>query len=224
MTLFTNLLTGFVLGLFTPLTAVSILPLYLIFLSFFSSKVKSSEKRTRLLHFGMMISFGVIISMLFLGAIFVSFLIYFPQSFIDGIAPWSFVVLLFISVLLLLNINATDLFPTFKIPHFKSQNLNGLIYGLFFGTLIIPSNPLLIFALLAKSVTITLFWESILLFLFFGIGISFLLLFLASISLPELRDLINFFVSHLKTINKVVGFTSFIIAIYYLVFVFRILT
>lgn len=72
MGVFANLVSSFVLGLLTPLTAVCVLPLYPGFLVFLSNQFshagKMSQKETgrRFLMFGSVIVFGVILFMFLL--------------------------------------------------------------------------------------------------------------------------------------------------------------
>lgn len=222
MSFVTSFTTAFVLGFFTPLTAVCVLPLYPAFLSYLSNQLKKTGDEDQIFRFGLIISAGVILSMFLLGLIFTTILEKSLQSVIEIISPIAFIILLIMSILLLFNINMTELFPHFQVPTFKNPSLNALTYGLFFGTIIIPCNPLLIAALFAKSVTITSFIENIISFIFFGIGISFPLVFFSFISLIRSREIIGYFVSHIKSINRITGIVMFVISVYYLIFVFKI--
>jgi len=74
MGVFTNLISSFVLGLLTPLTAVCVLPLYPGFLAYLSSQFSQAgtmgeeETGKRFLMFGIVIVFGVILFMFLLGS------------------------------------------------------------------------------------------------------------------------------------------------------------
>jgi cytochrome c-type biogenesis protein len=225
LSLFYNLIHALILGLFTPLTAVCVLPLYPAFLSYLSKQVdKSSEDKNQIMTFGILISSGVISFMLLIGLLFTTFLEVSLTKVIGIISPIAFIILALMSIKLIFKINLRINLPHSINLTFKNPKSNAFFYGFFFGAIVIPCNPLLIAALFVKSVTITSFAQNILSFIFFGIGISIPLLVLAGLSSINSQKFMDFFLIHNKIINRISGLIMLTISLYYLFFVFKIIS
>jgi cytochrome c-type biogenesis protein len=222
MTLLTDFLTSFTLGLLTPLTAVCVLPLYPAFLSFLANQFENEKSKKQYAFFGLLITIGVIVFMLLLGIIFTTILQSSLTNAIGIISPIAFGILAIISLLLIFNIDLSSFIPKFQVPMSKSPTKSALLYGFFFGSIVIPCNPGFIAAFLSRSLLITSPISSMLNFLFFGLGLGFPLLLFSLISVNYSQSIIRFLTHHKRTINFLAGLVMLGISIYYLFFVFSI--
>jgi cytochrome c-type biogenesis protein len=216
---------SFILGLLTPLTAVCVLPLYPAFLTYlanqFNPNDQASKKRYALI--GFLITLGVLIFMFLLGLLFTTILQKSLTNVIGIISPIAFAILGIISIFLIFNIDLSRFIPKTKTPTSKHPTLNALIYGFFFGAIVIPCNPAFIAAFLARSVLVTEFFSSMLNFISFGLGLGFPLLLFSLISSNYSQKIISFLTTHKRKINFLAGIVMLGISIYYLFFVFQIL-
>jgi cytochrome c-type biogenesis protein len=215
-----DVLTAFVLGLLTPLTAACVLPLYPGFLVYLSSAVKKPTKNT-VRNFGIVISLGAISFMVILGIIFTTVLQVSLTHVILYVSPIAFLILTLISLLLIFDVSIN--LPKPKIPALKNPLANAFIFGLFFGAIVIPCNPLFIAVLFTRTLTIMGFIENLISFVFFGIGMTAPLLAFALISTNSSTKIINYVTKHKRKINFSAGAIMLVISLYYLFFVFRII-
>ena len=227
---FADLLTSFILGLLTPLTAVCVLPLYPGFLAYLSAQFstkqtsKVEQPRNRIAIFGLIVVAGVILFMLLLGLIFTTLLKVSLTKVIGIVSPIAFGILVIISLLLIFNVDIGKYLPKLRTPTTKAKNpwLNALIFGFFFGAIVIPFNPLFIAALFTKTIAGTNFIANMLNFLVFGIGIGAPLLVFSILSTTASSSIINWLTKQRRNINLVTGVIMLAISLYYLIFVFKI--
>jgi cytochrome c-type biogenesis protein len=223
MELLTELGAAFVLGLLTPLGAVCVLPLYPGFLVYLTTQLSGKEPgKWTIIFFGLVITGGVIIFMLLLGIIFTTVLEVSLTNIIGIISPIAFGILFLISFLLIFNVDVSRFLPKGHTPMSQNPWVSAFLYGFFFGAIVIPCNPLFIAALFTRTISAMGFVENVLRFLFFGIGIGFPLLVLASVSATATDAIIGFLTRYRRIINLIAGLIMLGISIYYLVFVFRI--
>ncbi|MEE9307661.1 MAG: cytochrome C biogenesis protein [Spirochaetia bacterium] len=223
MQLVINLSSTFMLGLLTPLTAVCVLPLSTGFLSFLSRKLSTKEgNRGRPMALGGLVTSGVILFMLLVGLVFTTLIEASLTRVIQVVSPIAFAALAVISVLLIFNVDAGKLFPQARIPSVKNAYLSALLYGFFFGSLVVPCNPGMIAAFFTKTLATTTahFLVNMLHFLLFALGIGFPLLVIALVSGTASQTIVRFLVTHKAVINRVAGAIMLGISLYYLVFVF----
>lgn len=223
MSIITNLLSSFILGLLTPTTAVCVLPLYPGFLAYLTSRVESEKKKKNLfIILGFLIILGVVSFMLLTGIIFTSILQVSLTKIIGIISPIAFLVLGIISILLILNYDLGKFLPKFKNRKINNVYLNAFSFGFFFGAIVIPCNPLFIAALFTKSLLDTSFFLNLLNFIMFGLGIGAPLLVLAIVSQGWSSQIINFLIKYKGVINRLSGIIMLVISLYYFIFVFRV--
>lgn len=223
VSLLSNIITAFVLGLLTPLTAVCVLPLYPGFLAYLAKQVSSKgTERKNIPLLGIVVSVGVIIFMLLLGLLFTRLLQISLTKVIGIISPIAFGVLSIISIFLIFNIDLGKFFPKMHTPLTKNPYANAFFFGFFFGAIVIPCNPLFIAALFAQTATNIAFIGNVLSFLFFGIGIASPLLLFSIISISASTKIISFLTEKKVIINRTAGIIMLLISLYYLLFVFRI--
>jgi cytochrome c-type biogenesis protein len=215
--------SAFVLGLLTPLGAVCVLPLYPGFLVYLAGQMSETEVHRRTIFlFGLVITAGVIVFMVVLGVIFTTVLQVSLTSVIGVLSPIAFAVLLVISLLLIFDVDIGRFLPKARTPIRRNPWLSAALYGLFFGAIVVPCNPLFIAALFTRTVSAADFAENVLRFLFFGIGIGFPLLVLAAISGAATDAIMGFLTRRKRAINLVAGIAMLGVSLYYLIFVFNV--
>ena len=213
--------TSFVLGLLTPLTAVCVLPLYPVFISFLANKISDKSSKLQPLILSLILALGIIVAMFLFGLIFTTFLEFSLTNVIGIISPIAFFILLLISLVLIFDLDYLKYLPKFAAPKTENPYLDVFLYGLFLVPVIIPCNPLFIAALFTKSVLVTNFLANILNFLAFAIGLSFPLILLSLLSVPFSQKIITTMGKYQRKINLVSGIIILVISLYYLLFVFN---
>jgi cytochrome c-type biogenesis protein len=231
MAFFTDLIASFFLGLLTPLTAVCVLPLYPGFLAYLANQFsplqkqdsnnQQSQKRNYAL-FGFLVTIGVISFMLLLGLLFTTILKVSLTNVIGIISPIAFIILLLISLLLISNFDFSNIIPKPKTPNSKNPIISALLYGFFFGAIVIPCNPAFIGAFFARAILFDNFFSSIFNFLFFGLGLGFPLLLFSLLSVNYSQKIISILTRYKRIINIIAGIIMLLISIYYLICVFNI--
>lgn len=218
-----NISTAFVLGALTPLTAACVLPLYPGFLAYLSNQLsgKSSDKRALAL-FGVVITSGVILFMLLFGLVFTTILQVSLTSVIGVVSPIAFGVLIIISLLLIFDVNIGKHLPKTQAPGAENPWLRAFLFGFFFGAIVIPCNPLFIAALFARTLSAMNYLGNLGSFLFFGLGMGAPLLAFSLLSTASSTAIISFLTKYRRVINVSAGVIMLVIAVYYLVFVFRV--
>ncbi|MCF7866408.1 hypothetical protein K9L67_02265 [Candidatus Woesearchaeota archaeon] len=219
-----NLWISFLAGLFAPLGAVCVLPLYPGFLAFLAKQVegKENQKKTIIL-LGLFVILGVLISSFILGLVFVTIFKTSLTSVIGIVSPIAFGILGIISILMIFNIDFSRIFPHIKTPEAKNPFLNSLLFGAFFSLIIIPCNPASITVLFAISSSTTSFLTNLLNFILFGIGMGIPLFLISIISGTAGKKFIHFLTNNKRWINLIAGIIMLIISVYYIFFVFHIL-
>lgn len=221
---FANFFNSFVLGLLTPLTAVCVLPLYPGFLAYLANQfsIKENGVRKRYAMFGFLITLGVILFMFILGLIFTTLLKVSLTNVIGIVSPIAFGILFFVSLFLIFDFDFSRYLPKVNVPIMKNPVLSALMYGFFFGAIVIPCNPGFIAAFFARALLFDNFIFSIGNFLFFGFGLGFPLLLFSLISVNWSSAIIRFLTMNKRRINFIAGAIMLLISVYYLVFVFKI--
>jgi len=222
-----DFLTSFVLGLATPLTAVCILPLYPGFLAFLANQASGKDgkvNRRSYALFGLLITVGVIAFMLILGLLFTTILQVSLTNVIGIISPIAFGILGLISIFLIFNIDIGRFIPKIKTPGAQSKRpiRSALLYGFFFGAIVIPCNPAFIGAFFARALLFDNFTGSMLNFVFFGLGLGFPLLAFSLLSVNWSQGIIGYLTKHKRKINLIAGVLMLAVSLYYLICVFGI--
>mgnify|MGYP003963907437 CR=1 FL=1 len=220
-----NIWLSFLAGLFAPLGAVCVLPLYPGFLAYLANQVQERKGSTvasskkLLVTLGLLITAGIIISMFAVGLIFTKLLQISLTTVTSIISPIAFTILALFSLLLIADVELSKYIPQIQSPTTKNPYVTSLLFGLFFGIIVLPCNPASLVILFALSTNISSFLTNLLGFLVFGIGMALPLLLLTLIS----KNVITFLTKHKSKINRTAGILMLIIALYYLFFVFRII-
>ncbi len=224
-----NIWLSFLAGLFAPLGAVCVLPLYPGFLAYLANQVQERKGSTvasskkLLVTLGLLIPAGIIISMFAVGLIFTKLLQISLTTVTSIISPIAFTILALFSLLLIADVELSKYIPQIQSPTTKNPYVTSLLFGLFFGIIVLPCNPASLVILFALSTNISSFLTNLLGFLVFGIGMALPLLLLTLISAQYSKNVITFLTKHKSKINRTAGILMLIIALYYLFFVFRII-
>jgi cytochrome c-type biogenesis protein len=221
--IFINLWISFLAGLFAPIAAVCVLPLYPAFLSYLASQLSEEDKKKKIITLGLIVTSGVITSMFLFGLIFTKFLQTSLTKAIGIVSPIAFGILALISILLIFNIDFSKIFPKINTPLLKNPYYSSFIFGFFFGVIVLPCNPASLVVLFAISTSTLGFVTNLLNFIVFGIGMALPLLLFSIISAAKSQIIINFLTKNKKIINLIAGIIMLIISLYYLFFVFRLL-
>ena len=139
--IFTNFWLSFLAGVYAPLGAVCVLPLYPGFLAYIAGQYSEENKNKKIGTIGWIVTLGILTSMFIVGLLFTTILKTSLTSAIGVISPIAFGILAIISLLLIFNVDFSRFVPRVRSPEGKSPFLKALIFGLFFGAIILPCNP-----------------------------------------------------------------------------------
>lgn len=220
--MFVNLFLSFFAGLFAPLGAVCVLPLYPGFLAYLSGQMGKKSKNS-FLKLGLSVTAGVITSLFIVGLIFTKILEVSLTSAISIISPIAFGILGIVSLFLIFNYDFSNIFPKVSSPVLKNPLLSSFLFGIFFGAIVLPCNPASLIVLFAISTSTTDFLINLLNFVFFGFGMATPLLLFSIISDQSSSKVIKFLTEKRRSINLIAGLIMLGISLYYLFFVFKIL-
>lgn len=220
MSFFLDISSSFILGLLAPLTATCILPLYPGFISFLSNQKEGSKNKSLIL--GVFVSIGLILFMLLLGLLFTTLFQISLTKIISIVSPIAFGLLAIFSILMIFNIDLIKNVRTINAPTSKNPKLAALLYGLFFGAIIIPCNPGIIAIFFSRAVSTTGFLGNMVSFLAFSIGMALPLLILAGLTQSFSSQILKFLTKNKRWINLVAGLIMLIISLYYLIFNFKV--
>lgn len=222
VSIFVNFWFSFIAGLSAPLLAVCVLPLYPGFLAYLSNQLSGKESRKTIVLLGLIVTGGVILSMFIFGLIFTFFLQESLTKAIGIISPIAFGILGIVSLLLIFNVEFSKFIPKYNVPITKNPYFTSLLFGFFFGAIVLPCNPASLIVLFAISTSTTSFLANLLNFVLFGAGMGVPLLILAFISSAKNNAVMHWLNIHKKGINIVTGLFMLGVTLYYLFFVFRI--
>jgi len=215
--------SAFILGLLTPLGAACVLPLYPGFLSYISHQFTGDENPIIYALTGLLAALGVLIFMAAIGLVFTFLLQQSLTGIIQVASPIAFFILGIISILLLLDIDLAGMLPTANTPTSDNPLVNALLFGLFFGAIVIPCNPGFIAVLFTQAATVTDTLVNMVSFLAFGLGMGTPLIVFSLASAQWSKQVISFTTTHKTTINRTAGAIMLIISLYYLTCIFSIL-
>lgn len=207
---------SFIAGVFTPVGAACVLPLYPGFIAHISSHISEKSTRGTILALGLLVTTGIILSMLTAGFLFITVMQGSFSSAVRIISPVLFTLLAAIGILLAAGIDPGTFLPAFHPPSGQSPLAGTFLFGLFFGLLALPCNPGPIIVLFALSANTVGFLENLLNFILFGIGMALPLLILTVITATRSQVVIGFLVRNKTAINRVAGMLMVAVAAYYL--------
>ncbi len=210
---------SFLAGLYTPLGAMCVLPLYPGYLAFLAGRAAHGKRVSTLLN-GIAVTGGVIGSMLAFGAIFVSFLQVSTGLVIGYLGPVVYLILAIMSIGMILGVDIGRIFPSVHSPEARTPWITAILFGAFFGLVALPCNPASIILLFALSTTTADFLANFINFVIFGVGMATPLLVLSALSMDANRRAVSFLTRYHLIINRIAGVIMLVISLYYLIFVF----
>ncbi len=212
--------TTYVLGLLTPLSAPCVIPLYPAYLARMARLAGRDRDDARTLAWlGVSVSAGVLLFMTLLGVLFTTVLQTSLSDVIGIVSPVAFALLAVAGVFLMLGKT-----PKRKVRPILPSNpiLGSLVYGFFFGAIIVPCNPALIAFFFTRQATVGDFTGNLLNFLAFGLGIATPLLVLSLLTRASSRIIIDGLIRFQRQIDLVAGAIMTGVSVYYLVYVFEV--
>lgn len=208
---------SFLAGVYTPLGAMCVLPLYPGYLAFLAAR---GGKGSSTLKLGLVVTGGVLLAMFTFGLLFVSVLKVSTSDVIGILGPIIYLLLAIMSIAMIIGFDISRFFPLVSTPTGKTPYITALLFGAFFGLVALPCNPASIILLFAISATTADFIANFFNFILFGVGMASPLLVLSALSMERNRGIIRFLTTHHRIINRIAGVLMLIVALYYLVFVF----
>ncbi len=222
-----NLYLSFLAGLFAPIGAVCVLPLYPGFLAYLAGQVNSKDvddksSKVLLLKLSSLVTLGVVLSMFLVGLIFTKFLQVSLTSVIEIVSPIAFFILGIISLMLIFGFEFSKYIPQVQSPTVSNPYVSSILFGLFFGIVVLPCNPASLVVLFAVSSSVSSFLLNLLGFVLFGVGMALPLFILGVVSAGYSNTVIGFLIRNKRRINLVAGLIMLVISVYYLIFVFKV--
>jgi cytochrome c-type biogenesis protein len=219
--LLADLLSDFLLGVATPLSAACVIPLYPAFIGYLASTGEDSGRSPLVL--GLVVMAGVLAFMAGTGVLFTWVLQESVGTVVSQVSPIAFVVLAVVGAVLLVNPKGFSRLPTFEPPQSRYPTATAFSYGFFFGAIVIPCNPGTIFLFFARSpVLYDTHAQSMLGFLAFGLGIGAPLLAFAVVSEAFGKRVTRTLARYSGPVNRAVGAVLLVVAVYYLTAVFEV--
>lgn len=209
---------SFLAGLYTPLGAMCVLPLYPGYLAFLAGRTRSGGGST--LSLGCAVTGGVLLAMFTFGLLFVAILRMSTGDVLEILGPAIYGILAVMSIAMIAGFDISRFFPMISTPVGKTPVITAILFGAFFGLVALPCNPGSIILLFAISTTTADFIANFVNFVLFGVGMASPLLVLSALSMEKSRTCIRFFTSHHLLINRIAGVLMLMVALYYLFFVF----
>jgi cytochrome c-type biogenesis protein len=226
------------LGILTPLGAICVIPLYPGFLAFLANASSqnvaksSSSFNGKLLYLSLLVCFGLLVCLAFIGLIFTTILSVSLTSVIGVISRIAFIFLAIVSLFMIFNVifSLPNFFrKIFAVTHvnfsivtsiqsyFKNHPfVQAFSFGFFFGFIILPCNPAPLLLLFSRELASS---TSFFGFIAFGIGLC-IPLFLLSVSAAFSKGFIGFMTKHYRLISLCTGVIMLGVSLYYLIFIF----
>lgn len=182
-----QLIEAFVLGNGAILTNVCILPLYPGLMAFLAGNAQNerSQRATRWL--GLLVLLGVLSLMLVVGGL----LYVFQQSFgavLSWLLPVIYAVVIGLGALMLTGRNPFNRLSMSQAPLLRNPYASAYLYGLLLGPMTLPcAGPLVVSAFLLGAGSVTRLVDSLLYFVFFGMGFGWPLVLLPLVAQPFQR-------------------------------------
>jgi cytochrome c-type biogenesis protein len=205
------LFASFSLGLLAT-TSPCVLPLYPGFLAYLGGQSENGLDSRRYF-LGLFVLAGTLTMMLALGGL-IAFLAVSIGSVLVYMLPLADIVIVFLGLLLLLDINPFKRLPQIQIPLLRNPILNAYVYGLLYGPIALPCSGPLVVSIFALSFTVEEVLGKLWIFLGFGLGFGTPLFVLSLLSGALQRQLTSLFARHSRLINVTGGLLLIGVAVY----------
>lgn len=212
---------SFLAGLLAPLGAVCVLPLYPGYLAWLANQVGDGNDRTLPFRFSLVVTAGIIFAFFVVGFIVTWLLRSSLSTAIGIISMLAFVILAGASICLIGDIDLSWIIPSPKMLRSVGPYRNALIFGLFFGLIMLPCNPAPIILLFALSMNAADVLENLVVLIAFCIGIALPVLLISLIPATTSTRLVRVLTTRRRGINVACGLFMLVLALYYLLWVFH---
>lgn len=202
--LFTELATGFAIGLLATLTPC-VLPLYPGFLAYLAARSEDGAGSRAARWLGLVVLAGVLTTMLVLGALMAALAVS-TSSVLRIVTPLADIVVIALGVVLLLGRD-----PFAKLPILGPTRLGGgmvrsaYVYGLLYGPIALPCAAPLLVAMFGLSLSFDSFIGALAFFMAFGLGFGMPLLAISLLAYSKQVSLVRFFATHRAVVSRVAG-------------------
>jgi cytochrome c-type biogenesis protein len=204
-------ITSLLLGLLAT-TNPCVLPLYPGFLAYLSVQSGAGAGMQRYF-LGLFVLAGVLSMMLALGGLIAALAVPIGRI-LAYIIPLADFIIVLLGVLLLLDRNPFRTLPQIRVPVVRHPLVNAYSYGLLYGPIALPCSGPLVVSIFALSLTVGEAFNTLWIFLWFGVGFGVPLLVLSLLSGALQRQLTTLFVRHSRRINIIGGVLLIFIALY----------
>ncbi len=194
---------SFLAGLYTPLGAMCVLPLYPGYLAFLAGRTKTGGSST--LTLGVAVTGGVLLAMFSFGLLFVSILKVSTGDVLEILGPAIYLILAIMSVAMIAG---------FDIGRFFSHDINtggkntlhysNLVWSIFRSCRFTVQSRIN-YIVVCNFCTTADFIANFINFVLFGFGMASPLLLLSFLSMEKSRTFISFFTHHHMSINRIAG-------------------
>jgi cytochrome c-type biogenesis protein len=216
-------LSGFVqhfwLGVFTPLTAVCVLPLYPAFIAFLASTEQGEQTRSPIV-LGVLVVAGVVAFMALIGVLYSLVFAEAVNSAVETFSPIAFWLLSGIGLVMFVNPALFSRLSTVEPPQSQYPSASAFSYGFFFGAIAIPCNPGLIAVFFSTTpILYDTQVANMIGFLSFGLGMGAPLLGFALLAESVGQRLTRGLARHSTLVYRGTGVVLVGVSVYYLAFV-----
>jgi cytochrome c-type biogenesis protein len=202
--LFTELATGFAIGLLATMTPC-VLPLYPGFLAYLAARSEDAAGARAARWLGLVVLAGVLTTMLVLGALMAALAVS-TSSVLRIVTPLADVVVIALGIVLLLGRD-----PFAKLPILGPTRLGGgmvrsaYVYGLLYGPIALPCAAPLLVAMFGLSLSFDSFIGALAFFMAFGLGFGMPLLAISLLAYSKQVSLVRFFATHRAVVSRTAG-------------------
>ncbi len=204
-------ITSFTLGLIAA-GSPCVIPLYPGFLAYLAAQ-SSAGIQVKRQYLGFFVLAGVLLMMLILGGL-IALLSISIGSAMKYLIPVVDLVIIFLGVLLLFNVNPFKQIRTIRSPVLKNPYVNAFIYGMLYAPISLPCSGALLISIFAISLSNQEVLSRLSTFLWFGLGFGIPLLVLSLMAGAAQKSLTGFFVRYNRWINIGAGLLLIGIGIY----------
>lgn len=211
---------SFLAGIYASVGSPCALVLYPGYISFLAGRAGDERHRPEPFTLGILVALGVIVAMLIGGLVFSLAVETGGGTVRNVFIPAAFIILFFLSLLLIFDINFGKVSVANPVPHLKNPFAAAFFLGMTFGIVILPCNAAAVVVLLALAATATGLFEGLGAFLSFGLGITLPLLILAALTHTTSRQVMGYLTRHRRAIRLTGGIIMLIISVWYLTLLF----
>ncbi|MBW4437874.1 MAG: sulfite exporter TauE/SafE family protein [Pleurocapsa minor GSE-CHR-MK-17-07R] len=203
----TEFLQAFSLGSAAILTNACMLPLYPGLLAFMAGTATTQDgsKRRFTALLGVLVLAGVLTIMVAIGLV----LYLLNQAFsslLTGLLPVIYGVVIVFGILLLLDKSPFARLAASQSPILKNPYITAYLYGMLLGPMTLPcTGPIITSAFLLSATGSQSLVQSMLYFLFFGLGFGWPLVLLPLLASPFQKRLVRWLAGHHALLNRVSG-------------------